>query len=53
MLVLRRLLERKFGPLDAALQARLAQADADTLLLWSERILDARSVDDVFIVQSH
>lgn len=53
MLVLKRILERKFGPLSAALQSRLEQADAETLLLWSERILDARSADEVFTPQSH
>jgi predicted transposase/invertase (TIGR01784 family) len=53
MLVLKRILERKFGPLSAALQSRLEQADAETLLLWSERIWDARSADEVFTPQSH
>lgn len=52
LLVLKRLLERKFGRLNATLQGRLAQADAETLLLWSERLLDARTLDDVFSAPS-
>ena len=47
-IVLQRQLERKFGPLDAGMHQRLLQADADTVLMWSDRILDARSVDEVF-----
>ncbi|HLA36063.1 MAG TPA: DUF4351 domain-containing protein, partial [Rhodocyclaceae bacterium] len=47
-IVLQRQLERKFGPLDAGMQQRLSQADADTVLMWSDRILDARNVDEVF-----
>ena len=47
-IVLQRQLERKFGPLDAGMHQRLLQADADTVLMWSDRILDARSVDEGF-----
>ncbi|MDZ7659452.1 hypothetical protein [Fodinibius sp.] len=46
--VLLRLLERKFGA--AALaphRARVERADADTLLVWSERILTASSIEEV------
>lgn len=46
--LLRRLLERKFGPLPAAAQQRLAAADAETLLAWGDRVLDARSLDEVW-----
>jgi hypothetical protein len=45
--VLERLIERRFGPLSASLRERLAQADTETLLVWSERILDARTLEDV------
>jgi len=27
---------------------RVASADAETLLIWAERILDAKSLDDVW-----
>lgn len=39
--VLLRLLERKFGPPDSRIRAQVEQADAETLLEWSERILTA------------
>jgi hypothetical protein len=42
------LLAKKFGPLDDASRARLAGADFDTLLAWTDRMLDARSLQDVF-----
>ena len=43
--LLLRLIERRFGAPPAALQARIAAADAETLLLWSERILTADSLE--------
>ena len=46
--LLQRLLERKFGPLDEATRMRLTGADAGTLLIWGERVLDARSLAAVF-----
>ena len=42
------LLERKFGALDEVSRARLAGADFDTLLAWTDRTLDAGSLEDVF-----
>lgn len=47
-LVLQRILERKFGTLGDAEQNPLRQANADTLLAWCERILDARTINEVF-----
>ena len=47
LLILVRQLERKFGPLSDQHQHRLDEADADTLLEWSERILTANSIDEV------
>jgi hypothetical protein len=47
-LMLQRLLTLKFGPLDAATQARLAAADSEALLVWGERVLTAGSVAEVF-----
>lgn len=46
-LVLRQL-RLKFGPLEPATEDRVRSADADLLLKWSERILTAESLEDVF-----
>ena len=47
--VLLRQIERKFGAEAAeAYRTRIDQADADTLLLWSERILTAERVEELF-----
>ena len=46
--VLLRQLERKFGPVSANLRQRIQEADAETLLDWSERILTADTPDAVF-----
>ena len=43
-----RLLRLKFGPLDPDLEERVHSADADRLLGWSERILTAESLQDIF-----
>jgi hypothetical protein len=45
--VLLRLLERKFGTLPSEAQQRIREADAETLLAWSERVLTADSLDEV------
>lgn len=45
-LVLRQL-RLKFGPLDPESEERVRTADADRLLLWSERILTAKNLQDV------
>jgi len=49
--VLLRQLERKFGPADARLRQRILDADAETLLEWSEHILTAETPEAVF--QAH
>jgi predicted transposase/invertase (TIGR01784 family) len=46
--VLARQLQLKFGPLGEATQQRLEQADEALLDLWTERILSAQSLDEVF-----
>jgi len=46
--LLRRQLTRRFGSLPAAMEARLAQASIDQLETWGDRVLDAKSLDDVF-----
>jgi hypothetical protein len=45
--MLLRQISRKFGPPSDELRQRIAAADEDTLLEWSERILDAESLDAV------
>jgi predicted transposase YdaD len=46
--ILLRLIAAKFGPPDQAIRRRLETADTDTLLRWSERLLNAGSLDEVF-----
>jgi hypothetical protein len=46
-LVLRQL-RFKFGPLEADLEERVRTADTELLLEWGERVLTARSLQDVF-----
>jgi predicted transposase/invertase (TIGR01784 family) len=43
-----RLLTRKFGVLPAEHHQRIQRADAELLLTWSELILEAKTLDDVF-----
>ena len=45
--VLLRQIERKFGAPSETVRRRVADADADTLLRWSERILNADSLEAV------
>lgn len=47
--VLLRLLTRRFGPLDAATEQRLQRASSDELERWADNILDAQTLDEVFI----
>jgi flagellar biosynthesis/type III secretory pathway protein FliH len=47
-LVVLRLLRLKFGPLAPEIEERVRSADADRLLEWSERILTAERVQDLF-----
>ncbi|MBF0626035.1 MAG: hypothetical protein HQL82_14660 [Magnetococcales bacterium] len=42
------LIERRFGPAPDWARANLATADLDTLDLWTTRILDAKSLEDIF-----
>lgn len=43
-----RQLSRRFGPLPAFIQERVVRADERSLELWGDRLLDARSLDEVF-----
>ncbi|WP_300971022.1 hypothetical protein [Thiocapsa sp.] len=45
--ILLRLIERKFGPPSETVRHRITEADSETLLEWSDRILEARSLDEV------
>jgi len=46
--VVRRLLTRRFGPLPAWVEARLAQASLQDLEQWADRILEAQQLEAVF-----
>jgi predicted transposase/invertase (TIGR01784 family) len=46
--MLLRQLERKFRPLPESARQRVQAADAETLLIWGERVLDANSLDEVW-----
>ncbi|MBK5938148.1 Rpn family recombination-promoting nuclease/putative transposase [Halochromatium roseum] len=46
--MLLRQMERKFGPTDARLRQQIQEADAETLLEWSDRILTAETPGAVF-----
>jgi flagellar biosynthesis/type III secretory pathway protein FliH len=46
--VVLRLLRLKFGPLAPEVEERLRSADADRLLEWGDRVLTAKSLQDVF-----
>ena len=45
--LLLRLMDRKFGPLSERVRQRVASADAETLLMWGDRVLDAARIEDV------
>jgi hypothetical protein len=45
--LLTRLLERRFGPLPEATRHRISRAGVSDLETWGDRVLDARSIDDV------
>jgi len=46
-LILVRQIELRFGPPSDGVRARIAGADADTLLRWSERVLTAQTLEEV------
>jgi len=47
-LVLLCLLRLKFGEIPDDIRLRIEAAEADTLLTWSERILTAERMEDIF-----
>lgn len=50
--VLHRLLSRRFGALPAWVDQRLEQANEVDLEYWTDRVLDAQALDDVFQPQN-
>ncbi len=46
--LLRRQLIRRFGALPDSIEARLSQADIRQLEIWGDRVLDAKSLEEVF-----
>jgi len=45
---LKRLLQRRFGDLPFTYMQRIADANMETLLHWSEQIFDAKTLEDIF-----
>jgi len=45
--IFNRLMKSKFGDIPATLQAKIINADCDTLLLWSDRLLTANTPEEV------
>ncbi len=46
--VLRNQIRLRFGPLDAATEARITAASAEDMLRWANRVIEAESLEDVF-----
>jgi len=46
--ILKRLLQRRFGDIPPAYIQNIQKADAQTLLHWSDRFLDAKTLNDIF-----
>ncbi|MBF0627032.1 MAG: DUF4351 domain-containing protein [Magnetococcales bacterium] len=46
--IILRQLTRRFGPLPAIIQEKIAQADSTSLERWGDRLLDAGSLEEVF-----
>lgn len=47
-MLLLKLLQRKFHVLPAVYCQKLEKADAETLLKWGERLLDADALEEIF-----
>ncbi|MBK8639962.1 MAG: DUF4351 domain-containing protein [Chromatiaceae bacterium] len=46
--MLQRQLTRRFGPLPNEVTARISGATVEEIDLWVDRVLDARTLDEVF-----
>ena len=49
--LLKKLLNRRFGDLPAWVEERLANASREELEYWVERVLEARRLEEVFTVE--
>ncbi len=47
--LLTRLLEHRFCPIPTNYLELIQQANADTILIWGKRVLDAGSLEEIFI----
>ena len=47
--VLERLLQRRFGALSPEISKKLSEASSTDLENWAEKVLDAETLDDVFV----
>jgi phage baseplate assembly protein W len=47
--VLRRILTKRFGPLSPAVEARLQSATTQQLDAWTDRVLDAQSIEEALL----
>ncbi len=41
-------IKHKFGAIGKKYQALLSHADANTLLVWGEKVLNAKTIDEIF-----
>ncbi len=48
IIILRRQLSRRFGAIPAWTEDRLNQAEEKDLEIWSDRILEANTLDEIF-----
>ena len=48
MMLLRRMLTKRFGDLPEAIEIRLSQASSADLELWGDRILEAETLTEIF-----
>ena len=46
--VLKRLLHKRFGKLPEEVELRLHKATLEQLEVWADRVLDARTINEVF-----
>ena len=46
--MLTRFLTKRFGPLDEVTRERLQNAEVGQIEAWSDRVLDAESIEEVF-----
>jgi len=52
-LALQRLLTKRFGVIPAEVQAKITAASTEQVDVWLDKVLDAKSLDDMFGSISH